>query len=311
MEIEIDAGAASPIRAKWDADRRCRQLLEDGWVQVEGTREATASQPELLAALAANPDDLDTIQIYGDWLAERDDPWGQIILIQHALATLPRFGQTERRDSLQREDIRLRFVHAARLWGALGEQVIDEPAQKYAADLVEATWRCGFVRDALLRGLPEEIELVLAPLASLEITRFLRTLALQSTHWERRTCDAIAAQRWPHLEKLEIRATHRDLDARWIVPILAPEVTPRLTELCVESSSSTDGLCFALATNPIGARLQKLHLLDAALTKEGLAFLNGGSFDSLRSLKLTGSGPPNAKRLLSRIAPDLHIELGA
>jgi len=277
-------------------------------------REEAASQPALLAALTENPDDLETLQIYGDWLAERGDPWGQIVLIQHALETLPRFGHTERRDALQREDIRLRFMHATRLWGALGEQIVDEPVQKYAADLVDATWRCGFVRSAHLHGMPEELELLIAPLASLEITQFLRTLVIEASLWERRTCDALAAQRWPHLEALEIRSPYRDpddrvLDARWLVPLLAPEITPKLTELCVTVSHSTDGLCFALATNPIGARLRKLTLLDAQLTEAGIAFLGGGSFDSLRSLEITGTGPPNTKRLLSRLAPELSIDL--
>lgn len=90
-------------------------------------REEAASQPALLAALTENPDDLETLQIYGDWLAERGDPWGQIVLIQHALETLPRFGHTERRDALQREDLRLRFMHATRLWGALGDRSSTSP----------------------------------------------------------------------------------------------------------------------------------------------------------------------------------------
>ena len=34
-EITLDPLASSPIKAKWDADRECKQLLADGWQEVE------------------------------------------------------------------------------------------------------------------------------------------------------------------------------------------------------------------------------------------------------------------------------------
>lgn len=55
-----------------DADRRCRQLVAEGWVRVAGGAEL-ASQPELLAALRANGDDLDTYTIFADWLSQHGD----------------------------------------------------------------------------------------------------------------------------------------------------------------------------------------------------------------------------------------------
>jgi len=109
-------------------------------------REEAASQPALLAALTENPDDLETLQIYGDWLAERGDPWGQIVLIQHALETLPRFGHTERRDALQREDLRLRFMHATRLWGALGDRSSTSPRRSTLR--ISSRARCALARAA-------------------------------------------------------------------------------------------------------------------------------------------------------------------
>ena len=98
----------------------------------------------------------------------------------------------------------------------------------------------------------------------------------------------------------------RAIDARWIVPALAAEITPRLTQLEVRGSHSTDGLCIALATNPIHERLQHLELLGGQFTDEGIAALASGSL-SLQHLKLTGQGPQGARSMLARIAKTVVV----
>jgi uncharacterized protein (TIGR02996 family) len=309
--IEIPIDPDSPIKAKWDADRQCRQLVAEGWVRVAGDAEELASQPELLAALRVNRDDRDTYAIFADWLCEHGDPWGQLMAVQVALAELPRFGVALRRDELEREEVKLRFMHAARLWGPIGEQIIDVATQRYASDIVEAEWRCGFVEAAQFRETPERIEAMLPLFAKLEVAQLLHSLVIEPSEWRRSTADVLAAQVWPELDRLTVATDgygpiRRAIDARWIVPALATEVTPRLTQLEVRGSHSTDGLCIALATNPIHARLQRLELLGSQFTEEGIAALASGSL-SLQHLKLTGQGPQGARSMLARCAKSLIV----
>jgi uncharacterized protein (TIGR02996 family) len=319
-EITLDPLASSPIKAKWDADRECKQLLADGWAEVEGDAELALSKPELLAAIAEDLENLDNYPILGDWLSERGDPWGQLIAIQHALASLPRFGAGAKREELAREESRVMFMAAKRLWGQLGATIVDEATQRYASDVLDCEWKCGFVRSARSRAPAEQIELVLADFAGLEIAQFITALTLESNGWSRAFGDALAAHPWPALTELDIRtppegrwhheqALTRWLDARAVVPVLAPERTPRLVKLAVSGTHSTDGLCLALATSPIGRRLESLTLLDAQLTDEGIGYLQGGQFDNLRRLRISGIGPRTANAALARLATITEIHL--
>lgn len=308
--IEVTTDLDSSIKAKWDADRRCRQLVADGWVLVAGAAEL-ASQPELLATLRANGDDLETYTIFADWLSQHGDPWGQVMAVQVALAALPRFGAIERRNELEREETKLRFLHAGRLWGALGEQIVDEATQRYASDIVESEWYCGFVRSAQLRSTADRVESVLAAFAKLEVAQLVRSLLIEPEPWRRETIDVLAAQRWPELQALTIAAPGygappREIDARWIVSALAPEVTPKLKRLDVRGSHSTDGLCIALATHPIRARLEHLELIGGQFTEEGIAALASGGLH-LQQLRLTGVGPAEARAMLARTAKTVIV----
>jgi uncharacterized protein (TIGR02996 family) len=309
--IEVPVDPDSPIRAKWDADRQCRQLVADGWVRVAGNAEELASQPELIAALRANRDDRDTYAIFADWLCEHGDPWGQLMAVQVALAELPRVGVALRRNELEREEVKLRFMHASRLWGPIGEQIVDVATQRYASDIVEAEWHCGFVAAAQFRDTAERIEAVLPLFAKLEVAQLLRSLVVEPTEWRRSTTDVLAAQPWPELVKLTVATDgygplRRAIDARWIVPALAPEITPRLTQLEVRGSHSTDGLCIALATHPMREQLQDLELLGGQFTDEGITALASCGL-SLQHLKLTGQGPQGARSMLARIAKTVVV----
>ena len=146
-------------------------------------------------------------------MIERGDPWGQLIAIQHALATLPRFGVGAKRDELAREEARLMFVAAQRLWGPLGETIVDDAAQRYASDVLDCEWKCGFIRSARGRATENQLELVLRDFAGLEITAFLNSLYLESWGWSLTVGDALAAHPWPALR--ELADTTRPTRIRW------------------------------------------------------------------------------------------------
>jgi uncharacterized protein (TIGR02996 family) len=260
----------------------------------------------LLAAIDANRDDLDAYRVYADWLIQTGDPWGQVIAVQHALRTLPRFGQTARRDELEREETRLLYEHRRRLWGVLADQVFDAGTQTQVNDLAEVTWHCGFVDTVRIHRAPASVLATLLPaLPRLEIMRNVRVVDLSAAQWTRVACDGLAAQAWPSVEVLSVRSLDAPLDARWVVPAL--DAMLALGELSVDNTHSTDGLCRAIAIHPVGDRLTSLVLYDGQFTGAGIMALSSGKFSKLGKLVLTGTGPANARSLLSRSARDLTL----
>ena len=264
----------------------------------------------LLAAIDANRDDLDAYRVYADWLIQTGDPWGQVIAVQHALRTLPRFGQTARRDELEREETRLLYEHRRRLWGPLADAVFDAATQTRVSDLVEATWVCGFVDTIRIHRASAGLLATLLPaLAKLEIMSHVRALDLDATEWTRAACEALAGQAWPNVHALAIRSFDTPIDARWVAPAL--DAMLALRELSVVNSHSTDGLCFAIAVHPVGDRLVALQLFDGQFTAAGIGALSGGKFRKLGKLAVTGSGPDNARALLARTARHITVRFEA
>jgi hypothetical protein len=205
------------------------------------------------------------------------------------------------------------FMAAHRLWGALGTTIVDDAAQRYASGVLDCEWKCGFIRSARGRASAEHLELVLREFAGLDIAGFVNSLYLESSGWSLTFGDALAAHPWPALRELEIYTSDPDpmerLDARAVVPMLAPERTPALSKLTLNGTRSTDGLCLALATTPIGRQLEALTLLDGQFTDEGVAYLQGARFDKLRRLRISGTGPRTAANGLARLAASTEIRL--
>lgn len=261
---------------------------------------------KLLAAIDSNRDDLDAYRVYADWLTEQGDPWGQIIAVQHALKTLPRFGQAARRDELEREETRLLYEHRGRLWGALADELFDASTQTSANDLVETTWMCGFADTIRILRAPAPLLATLLPrVAKLEIMRHVRAIDLVTPTWTRAAFDALAGQAWPSVEALSIVGEESRLDARWVLP--AVDAMFALRQLTVHTSHSTDGLCIALATHAVGDRLTSLILGDGQFTDEGIAALAAGKFSKLERLVLSGHGPPGAQSMLARSARNVTV----
>jgi len=201
---EIVREMSSLATAKWELDRRCRTQVAAGFERVAGSDDfAAPSQEELLDAIRANPDELEIYPVFADYLSDRGDPWGKLIAVQHALAQLPRFGESPHRDALYRESMMLQFVHASRLWGALGETIIDEATQSYAWNLFHPTWWCGFVRSVrIVSGFIQDtptaqFAMFVGQLARLQIASVLREIELAGSAWPDGTLDSLAQQTWP------------------------------------------------------------------------------------------------------------------
>lgn len=213
------------LRAKWEADKAGRTRVDD---------DPPLSKREFEDALRARPDELETYLVYADWLADHGDEWGQLITVQHALETLPRFGAQARRDELSRRETLLRFSLSRRLWGSLGEQVYSAEQQRYLCDLIDADWRCGFVHAARIVNDDQHVfrALVLG-LADAPIAIVLRSLTLVArAAWPPQALRALGERDWPTLEWLRVDAEH---DPDELYPVLAR--APRLAEVEVNGVS--------------------------------------------------------------------------
>src|SRR5690242_14343706 len=93
---------------------------------------ADSAEAALVAAIEANPDDVEAYYVYGDWLQAQGDPRGELVMLQAAAQRNP-----DDKKLAARADKHLRD-HADALLGPLAE---------YGKQLT-VVWRNGFVRDA-------------------------------------------------------------------------------------------------------------------------------------------------------------------
>jgi uncharacterized protein (TIGR02996 family) len=244
-----------PALAKWRFDRACAALAARGYERVAGDEPTLPSHAELLAAIRASPDELDSYLVLSDWLADRGDPWGELIAVQHALATLAQGAPFERRRELERLEGKLRFVHAARLWGELGATVIDADRQRYACDLVDATWRCGFLHAIAIGGDGPHGRLLDA-IAPLDIAAVLRTIELSSpVAWHDGALAALGRHAWPLVERIELR-----------------------TDVAADAGGDVTAACFALADPTIAPRLRALSIIGARVGRDASDALAAAGF---------------------------------
>lgn len=302
---EQTAAHASPLRAKWEADKLCSRLGARGFVRADGD-DAAIGQADLEAALAANPDDRDAYLVYADWLCERGDDWGQLIAVQHAMEMLPRFGSTERRHELARTEAELMFRLGTRLWGSLGETVYDEATQRYVSDLVDATWQCGFLRAVRLTSMHHSrFRTIAEVMHGLPIARLLRELVLVDDEWFPDTLERVAQRRWPLLQSIDITSGTTRLDAARVAPILAN--LPALTKFIVCRTTNTDVLCEAIARSPVVSQLRVVELHAGKIGARGVDALATAKLDSLQTLELATT--VDAHATLKHLAKTVRIHV--
>ena len=103
-----------------------------------------------LEHIEANPEDEGAYLVFADWLQERDDPWGKLIVLQHQLEAEP--GND---------------VIAASVDALLRKHRHEWCADLYNRPAVILEWRWGFIRSArVLAGYDDYVARVDALLAS-------------------------------------------------------------------------------------------------------------------------------------------------
>ncbi|MDQ3340338.1 MAG: hypothetical protein M4D80_34700 [Myxococcota bacterium] len=225
----------------------------------------------------------------------------ETIAVQHAQEALPRFGETARREQLARTETMLQFQLASRLWGVLGETIYDEQTQHYLCDLIDARWRCGFLRSARIRNHDDYVfgELVRG-LHDLPIAIVLRELVV--TDVRPVVLGIVTNRTWPSLETFTIDGGR--LDAAKVAEMLAR--LPKLRHLSVWGTENSDVLCEAIAASPIVSQLESIDLRQGAFTRVGIDALSTAKLDSLQTLEL-GATPIDTHARLQHLAPTVRV----
>ncbi|NMO21886.1 WGR domain-containing protein [Pyxidicoccus fallax] len=155
-----------------EKEKKGYELVGDGEGGDEGDGESgeAASNPELEAAILANPDDADAYLVYGDWLQSQGDPRGELIALQ--AAALKATG--DEAANLKKQISKFLKSHKDALLGELADAEDEEE--------LKVEWHLGFIRSARVgqkdydseRDVPELVkELIAHPSA-----KFLRELTL-------------------------------------------------------------------------------------------------------------------------------------
>lgn len=178
-EHETSAAAAAVFDKAIEEKRRegYAEPMLRAEVGATSRKGVSARSPELEAIVEEAPHDPEGYLVYADWLQQHGDPRGELIVMQHRLAT------TRDRHELallEREQAALFKKFDAELLGPLAKYVfIRSSVQSYRA----FSWRCGFIRIARLgriqrRAGAEGIAQVLDHLFAHPSGRFLERLIL-------------------------------------------------------------------------------------------------------------------------------------
>ncbi len=317
LVLEETTDHAHELRAKYDEDRFGSSLREQGFVSV-GRSGGTIGDGELEDALRRAPDDVALYSVYGDWLVDRGDVWGELINLQCAVAQLPRFGAGAEREKFSRHQTLLLFKRSSHFWGELGSIVVDEATQRYAADCVAADWFCGFLRGVGVHNLPPasclEVSRFFATLAALPIARLLRSMSVSGLDMNPGALEAVAAHEWPLLKTIDV-SNYAPLNGRGdpfasaaLGGLLDGVRGPKLVEVAVSGANDGDSLCVMLSECVQASMLRTLRIEDTAIGSRGIAALALGAFDSLENLVVAGNLPEGARTQLAEVAPNVRVD---
>ncbi len=241
---------------------------------------ATLSNSELEARILADPDDVSAYLVYGDWLAERGDPRGELIAVQAKLKETPG-------DAALHANEKKLLAENATAW-------LGDLAGKDDKDLA-IKWRLGFI-DSVRIGPPlddyetSEIDFAEAveTLLSLPGAAFIREIIVGSQYvddypasWQN-IVDALAEHGLPKgLRRLEFnRGGYWDISSTELgdVSTLYPQLRS-LRELAIEMGSMELGAIDLPS-------LRSLEIVTGGLTRANLESIASAQWPCLERLSL-------------------------
>ena len=288
----------------WEAQRRrareVRRRFGRGYLPADrGVR--MAENPELEAAILAEPDARERWLVYADWLQAAGDPRGELMMLDHALAAggAPPDAQERRRELIERY---ADFLLPSSLQQHVGDR--ESPCA--------ATWRLGFLDSLRLAGAHDDGEsdpgaLVLEALQH-PSARFLRELAIGpvSSFDYGEVVREIAAAAPPLLRSLHLADfTWDDCELSWTslgdVSPLYPAL-PRLERLILRGGSMELGRIVLPA-------LRSFEVQTGGLSAASIRSITTAEWPELRALRIWfGQAGYGAEGDLTSIAPILAGE---
>lgn len=161
----------SAVAARKEFERLIGGKKREGYVEVDpGRPQGPQCHPELEAAIEEDPSDHRRWLVYADWLQSQGDPRGELMMVQHALATER---DKDRRTRLQQEAARILDENERHFFGFVGEH----------RDSFRVGWRTGFAGALTFRVDQhdyESIEELLPEFLGHPSARFLRELVVEA-----------------------------------------------------------------------------------------------------------------------------------
>ena len=270
-----------------DVERLSRGL------QAGGVATPKAIHLELEAQIDARPDDPAASLVYADWLQQRGDPRGKLIVLQHQLALEP-----ESR-VLRDAERALLDEHGAYLLPERLHQMLRLPHRRGedAGARCEVAWRRGFLADVRLARRPSsahpEVTELVDELLGHPSAHFLRRLVIGPLGTAEEynyigVVEAIAKRGHPRLEELELGDfASEEMELAFsragnVAPLLG--ALPGLQRLRLRAGS----LRFESALRHPG--LRELSVVAAALSERNVARLLEARLPALESLELSCPG---------------------
>ena len=244
--------------AKRDWEKRIENKTKRGYhlvsvAESEGARESRATlatNTDLEAAILANPDDDEAILVYGDWLAERADPRGQLILTYARM-----HGETDpsRFMPLKKHCETIVAENRGAFFGQLVEYL----------DRVRIRWRLGFFDDVRIfdRGDEPTPHETLNALLAAPATLLLRVLRVDG--FDLRAQSRLLAAELPSLQSLALEVAadgHALAELETLAPLFDLKVAPRLKRLTIEEAPDGNALIRALVRSPLAMQLTHLGI---------------------------------------------------
>jgi uncharacterized protein (TIGR02996 family) len=275
--------------AEAELEEKLREKLKQGFTEGDGSEEEEAEEreedeggsarnPELEARILENSDDTSSYLVYADWLSERGDPRGELIVVQSKLAQHPT-------PALKAQETKLLHDHGATWLGSFASAKEVDAA---------ALWRLGFI-DSFRLGPVDGYETsdldfptALEELLGLPGIQLLRELIIGSksyddypTSWA--DCvEALAEHGVPAgLRRLQLtRGGYWDISSTELgsIEALYPHLK-RLQHLSIEMGSME----FGKMRLP---ELRSLEVITGGLTAENLRSIGGAEWPHLEKLLL-------------------------
>jgi uncharacterized protein (TIGR02996 family) len=260
---------------------------------------------ELEAAIAADPDDTGAIAVYGDWLAQRGEPLGELIGRELATGAPSLAADIARRRAAIEDALGLRggvqwlhgLVTAARFVSERGSDPVATRLRRLLAHPASCALQALQLDDidlgeslaslpASLAGLGVAASRDLGPLAPVPRLVRLRARTQHGTGMavSPRFLASLASVPLPALEELELDLWGNTiLDD--VLPLIARADVPALRRLHLRGAPYTGALLRALATCPLAAPVELIDVGNGLDPADALVFA-ARSMPALRRLRV-------------------------